>query len=705
MAKKSAKSAPKKAITSSDVADTSTWDVVQDNRRVKDVPSALKLYSRLVNDNVKRSAIFAEVRNAFDGARPMNQTSLESQGNGWQANFNTGDARALLERASKPYNTLVESQPTRISVTIHEGVPHRQKYEAAFAKNFDRFIDDWGQDYKVNWQLMSQNHIMYGPGLVLWPFDDCPRFAAPNVQRVYFPKNARMSPDSWDVVCMVRDVSASELYLKVRDEKSEGTSKAAGWNTEALKKAIYHSLYGNQRRDYRDYTRWMDDIVQNDVVISSIHEPLQLAWLYVRQFDGSIGCYVFEISGANEEFLFSSEKYAEKWQHIIGCAWYDTGQDSLVHSIKGFGIKNYPYIQAISRLKLRMVDSAAMAFSLNFQYGDGIPADSPPIANYGPVNMFPAGIQQMQYYPQVQQGIAVMEILSQNQAENNAMYRQQVNTQIAESQTARQATILASQAGELTESSAALFLSQVSGNIFTEIVRRLRKKGSLDADAKAFQRRMREDGVPDEIIFKAEIRVQCSASAGIASAMVREQRAQQMLSLSNMPGINQRYWLEQYIAYTWGSNAVEKGMLPEGQNSAPYERKMAMIENAQFGQGLQLPVDQGEAHFEHCEEHLKPLMQIAGQYMQTQQVTPEAQTALVIGIMHTSQHIEFLKQDSTAKEKYQQVWPVFSQVQSVARGILTQMQKQQNEAQAGGMAPQGAPPGPAMGLPMPGAGM
>ena len=62
MAKKSAKSAPKKAITSSDVADTSTWDVVQDNRRVKDVPSALKLYSRLVNDNVKRSAIFAEVR-------------------------------------------------------------------------------------------------------------------------------------------------------------------------------------------------------------------------------------------------------------------------------------------------------------------------------------------------------------------------------------------------------------------------------------------------------------------------------------------------------------------------------------------------------------------------------------------------------------------------------------------------------------------
>ena len=61
MAKKSAKKAQ-----SSAVADKATWDEVQDNRRIKDVPSARKLYSRLVNDNVKRSAIFAEVRNAFD---------------------------------------------------------------------------------------------------------------------------------------------------------------------------------------------------------------------------------------------------------------------------------------------------------------------------------------------------------------------------------------------------------------------------------------------------------------------------------------------------------------------------------------------------------------------------------------------------------------------------------------------------------------
>lgn len=240
MAKKSIKK-----TTSTDVAANSNWDEVNKNRRVKDVASARKLYSRLTVDNTKRSAIFSEIRNAFDGARPMNQNILESQGNGWQANFNTGDARALLDRASKPYNTLVESQPNRISVTIHENTSHRQKYESVFAKNFDRFIDDWGQDYKVQWQLMSNNHIMYGPGMVIWPYADNPRFAAPNAQRVLFPKDARMSPDSWDVVCMVRDVSASELYLKVKDEAAGKANEAAGWNLDAIKKAIYNSLYGS----------------------------------------------------------------------------------------------------------------------------------------------------------------------------------------------------------------------------------------------------------------------------------------------------------------------------------------------------------------------------------------------------------------------------------------------------------------------------
>ena len=677
------------------------WEEVESVKRIKDVAGAMEIYSRMMMENTRRCALFVETRGAVEGVQPRNQKELESQGMGWQANYNTGDARALLERAQKPLHTLIESQPERIAVTIYSQANHTQKYEKAFARCFDRFIQDWGADYAIQKQIMSDNHVQFGSGMAIWPHSDSPRFKGVNTERVLFPKDARISPDSWDIVMMVRDVPVSELWLKVANEKSRKTNEDAGWNIDALKKAIYYHLYGNQRRDYRDYTRWADDMIQNDVVISGKYQPLQMVWTFVRNLDGKIGCYVFMVDGSVQEFLFKDDAYAEKWQHILGAVWYDTGRDGLVHSVKGFLVKNYYHIQAIQRFKLRLMDSAAIGMSLNFKYGDDMPTDSPPVANFGPINFFPAGLEQVATYPQIQQGAAILEMLVQNQAENNSLYKQQTNTQIAESNTARQASILAAQAGELTEASASIYLAQMGENIFGEQVRRLRRKGNTDPDAKAFVRRLREAGVPDEIIFDAEIHVQCAASAGIASALVREQRAQQALMLTNMQGTNQRYWLEQYVAYSWGSAAVDKGLLPEGTDSAPMERGWARLENGNLAQGIEMPVDRAQAHFEHAEEHLKPLGNIAAQYMQTQQISPEASTALIMGVQHTATHMDFLKADETAKAKYQALWPIFSQISSVARGVLTQMQKAQQEQQQG-LPMQGGPPTP---MPAPGQGM
>lgn len=125
----------------------------------------------------------------------------------------------------------------------------------------------------------------------------------------------------------------------------------------------------------------------------------------------------------------------------------------------------------------------------------------------------------------------------------------------------------------------------------------LRRKGNTDKDAKAFVRRLREKRVPDEIIFDVEVRVRTAATAGLSSPMLRAQKAQAMLGMMNLPGVNGRYWLEQYIANNFGSQAVTKGLLPEGAQSNPQQRRAALLENMAFGQRVQLPVDQADAHF------------------------------------------------------------------------------------------------------------
>lgn len=655
------------------------FKIADDQRRIRDVASARAIYDRFVLDSSLRIRTINEVRAQLEGGLPYDQSKLEAQGAGWQTNVNFGDAQAARDRTLLPYWKLVHDVPHKIAVDIDTANPNATRWSIAFAEAFDDFLEDWGADYFVQYMSFAKNFVDFGPGVVQWEDYDSPRFSAVNVQRIYFPKNARMSPSQWDIVAMVRDVSPSELYLRIKDQKARKTSKDAGWNLDAVEEAIYQAMYGNSKRDPRDMTRVQDDIVQNDVTVASIFEPLQLVWLYVRQFTGEIGCYVFTRQGGVEDFLFENASYCEDFRHLLGAVWYDTGNDGLIHSIKGFAVKNCANSKLTNRMKSRMVDSATMSFGINFQRGEEMPDEAPPIENYGPVNIIPNGLTQVGIYPRLQEGMAVIETLSQNQAENNALYRQQQQSLIQKSDTATQANILAGMSGELTESSASIYLSQVGENVFSECVRRLRKKGNTCKDAKAFVRRLRDKRVPDEVIFDTEIRVKAAATAGLSSPMMRAQKSQMLLQMMNVPGVNGRVALEEYFASNFGSQFAARVLLPEGAQSNPQQRRAALLENMAFGQGTPLPVDQADAHFEHAEEHLKPMGTIAGQFMQTQQISPEQGAALLIGIEHAGQHMAMLKQDNTQADKFQALWPAFSQIQTIAKGVIQFLQQQQQE--------------------------
>ena len=177
--------------------------------------------------------------------------------------------------------------------------------------------------------------------------------------------------------------------------------------------------------------------------------------------------------------------------------------------------------------------------------------------------------------------------------------------------------------------------------------------------------------------------VTTGANAGMANPAVRAQKYQQLMGLMRQPGMNQRWILEQNVSQILGSNAVDKAMLPEGGESMPAQRREAMMENTSFGQGIALPVAPEDAHFEHIEEHLKPIMPIAQQFVQTGQATPEQTAASVIGLEHAGVHMQYLSQDQTMKEQFQMVNGPYQQIQSVVRGMLKQAQvaAQQNQQQ------------------------
>lgn len=654
---------------------------VSDARRIKDVDSARTIFNRLIQDNTLRSSTMATVRNQLEGGRPRDPGELEQAGEAWSCNVNFGDAAASFNRTLLPYWKMVNDVPHKASFTISSNAPQTELWQAAYSEAFDEFLEDWSSDYFQQYMQMASNFIKFGPGPVMWDDDSSPRYKAVNPQRLYFPKNTNMSPDSWEVVAFVRDVPMTELYAKIKDKTSARQSTDAGWNTNSIKATIVQAAEGGPAPDYRDYTRWSDQLVNNDLMVTTPFQPQAVVWLYVKQFDGTIGCYVFNQFAGVNDFLYQDEKAAESFRHLMGVIWYDTGVDGMVHSIKGFGIKNYFFALLTNRMKSRMVDSATFSLGINFQWADATqPDETPPVENFGAFTVFPAGLSQLAIYPNLKQASDVMQILESNANENNSLYRDQ-SQQIQNTDTATQANILASMQGQLSEASASIYLSQVGENIFTEQVRRLRKKGNRDEDAKKFVQRLKDRGVPDMVIYEKEIRVRTGANAGMANPALRIQRFQEGLALASLPGVNARWFLEGLIAEKYGSNAVDKALLPEGESSEPVQRRQATMENVDFGQGVPLDVAPSDAHFEHIQEHLKPAAGVITVYNQKGQVSPDQISTLVITIEHTGQHMAFLQKDETKKAEFQQLLPQFRLIQSTARGIISKIQKQQQQQQ------------------------
>lgn len=652
----------------------------ENERRLKDACAARSLYETLKRDNEQRSKVYATTRNQLEGGRPWEPSVLRKQGTEWQTNVNFGDAQAARDRTLIPYWQMVHEVPRTISINIDTSAPDANLWSVAMEEAFDMFLDDWGQDYKIQYMRGAKNLVDFGPFIVKWEDEDNPRYKTVNVQRMLFPKNTRMSVSDWECVAFESEMGASELWSKIRNKKQSSASSYVGWNPDAIKKALIAS---NQTRgnDGNDWTKVQDRLVNNDLSASSSQfSPTEIVWIYVKQFNGEIGCYAIARDGDDEEFLFSKDNYAKDFKDIFGAVWYDTGTDGMVHSIKGFAIKNFHYSLLLNRMKSRVVDGASISMAMNFMRTPEMPDEAPPMQSYGSVNVFPEGLQQIQTYPQFGQGLNIIEMLSQNQASNNSLYRQQ-QQQIQDSDTATQANILATMQSQVTEATAALYLTQVGESIFEPIFNRLRKKGSRNPDAVKFIKRCVAKGVPEDVIYMDNITVKTGANAGLASPQMRAMKFQRALGLMNSPGVNGQWFLRQYIASEFGSQAVKKAFLPEGQNGNQQQRRAAMIENASMGDGMPLPVDMMDAHVEHIEEHMKPLA------MQVQQFTSnggnipkENIIGLVVAAEHTAEHFAYLQKDDTRKEQFRALIPEFRNVQSVIRGMITRMQNEQREA-------------------------
>ncbi len=651
------------------------------DRRIKTAGDARNLYNQLFLENDLRSQTLAQVRNQIEGGRPFDPQKLHQAGEDWRSNVNFRDAEAKLLRVFLPFWKMVHEVPRKVAISVHEDSPDADKWGIAMAEAFDLFLEDWADDYFQQFMGFTRDYVEFGPGYVMWPDKRTPRFEWMSALQMYFPRRTKANVDRWELVAVRSEMTASQLWDQIATDADRKASKEAGWNHGAVEQAIALCGEVGSQRVHFDLNYYQDMITANDLVISSVWPPIEVVHVWSRRRDGKICHQIITERSDCEDFLYEDENAAENFRQAFGAVFYEVGTNCLLHTIKGWGVKNYHYMTAINRHKCRILDASAFAMGMNFQRGQETPDEAPPVEQYSMINLFPPGLTQFQYFPQVQQAQSVTQMLEQNEAENNYIYSE-MQESIAATKTAKQALILANIQQEMTTATASIYLSQV-GRIFAECVRRLRENKS-DADSKKFWERATKRGCPEAVLSKSEITVKTGASPSMASPAVRAQIAGDLMqTVYPLPDANRRQILEFKVANLTGSEGVKNFLLPVGTNSDPRARREAMIENAQFGQGMSLPVDPSDAHVEHAEEHLKAMEPIAIAIKTGQTVTPDHMILAQVGLPHTGQHLKFIESDETKRVQFKALNAAYKQVMAIVQGAITRLAK----AKQSGAAP------------------
>ena len=112
--------------------------------RLKDVKSALSIYSGLLQADERSSVNRARVDAMFDGENPYNQAQLNSSGQSLKTNLNFGEAQRLLDISLSAYVDLYSSLEKLVEVKGTLGEPSKiAPLEDIVAEELTHLMRSW----------------------------------------------------------------------------------------------------------------------------------------------------------------------------------------------------------------------------------------------------------------------------------------------------------------------------------------------------------------------------------------------------------------------------------------------------------------------------------------------------------------------------------------------------------------------------------
>jgi hypothetical protein len=633
--------------------------------RIKDCFSARQICLKMLDNDRLRARDRAKVQSQIDGNQPYDPVKLKSMGQGWRTNINFMEAHSNIQNVKTPYYALIGSVPNFAEIRSLEGGPNQNLWSDIITKEFTRLIKGW-RDFSFQMQKAQQELIKFGVGPVLLPDPYNWRFQALRHRELLVPEHGAATPSEWGYFAIRTEMQAMDLWKYVMPENEE-YADSIGWNLEQTRQAVMlasKDIFGGRLTwDGRNWEQWQEAFKNNDIYMTLVaSEALMVYHLFIKEYSEKISHYILAENALLPDFLFQKVNRYDTVDQILTIFRGDIGNGDY-HSIRGLGRLQIQHLECTNRLKCHLFDMGIAGTAINLKAATSKAKDELLMMQYGPINILPPDVDLVQnrVVGFLTDAISLDREFSNHLSANLGIFRKGVGygTQTGSRPNTLQVQQDIVTTTQVSEGQIILHFMDLD-QLYTQMYRRASDPNTTDDEAKAFQKRCHDQGVP-MIAMRNLDYIRATRTAGYGSPQMRLTRSQMMEPYIGMLPESGRYnWVRDEVISIAGPENVER-YFPE-QKFPTHDQWEANIENGIMHAGQNVMIADGQNHAIHVDVHLTSMEQMVTMANQLYEQSP-AQSGIAAMIKlqqygqlenpHINAHMQLLAQDRIHANQFQ----------------------------------------------------
>ena len=642
-------------------------------------PARLRdIHVRLREDDRVNAYNRARAQALLDGETPYDEEDLADAPD--TTNINFQGAEEQLERAKSPYDRILNSGELLLSVpTLYGAEDERSNWESILDEEISAMIRGC-EEFPCESDMLVHKHVWEALGIAFWTDDTDWRFRASGQGKFFFPRRAAIIESRQEIVTFEGEMTITELYGKAMKEGSK-------WDRDIAIKAIKKAT--NTEPSYNDWERLVEEVKNNDLFVGTRLPVIRVIHGYVKEFDGKVSHYIIPEDGCDDEktFLYSSRGVYNSMTEAFVLFPYGKGTNLTIHGLRGLGYKIYPFEQQRNRSIGRMLDKGMQASSLMVQAADETDMANLGLQYFGDMAVLPPGVTiPTVTMPDLQRSVMpAIELMDSLRSSRTAGYTSQNVFDGDQRKTKAEINAHLEQSAALSDSNINFFYGPLD-RLFQQMVRRMTSRAYHPSqpggeEIRELKLRLVKRGVPEEAFYRIDWkRVKAVRVIGAGSSAAKTIGLQRMQELRpRMDDVGQKNLDRELAIDAVGVAGANKFFPRDGEFRTTAETQIAILQNAQLMQGIEIPVLSSDGHMAHAREHIKPMLEDYELVAGGQITEAEFAQKFILLYPHTVEHVARVEGDISVSEEAAAMRQMLQRIEEFINNGIKELEAQQEE--------------------------